>query len=176
MPKTISIQKMFIVLTVLIFLAGLLVLHAQKKLPGAFVKMQRQENNDLLESKPTNILQNTQSTTTDRSRAQQSGFQSEGILRPPPIVERLCSNPGEQSFVTQDGQQHTFHKSAVSVQRCEAGHIWKAVEEGAKVPDAATFYFDENGILLDICQPLLWRSGCERFESISCEPRNYCEG
>jgi len=97
------------------------------------------------------------------------------IDRPPRAVELLCSNKGEQEFVTQGGQKHVFHKKAVYIRRCDGGKIWEVAEDGAKIPDAATFYFDGNGTLLDICQPLFWRAGCIKFEHISCEQGNYCE-
>jgi len=97
-----------------------------------------------------------------------------GTITLPVNVEGLCSNSGEQEFATSEEQRHTFYESASSIKRCGDGTIWAVSEDGAKVNDAATFYFNENGILLDICQPLFWRSGCEKFGSFSCEEKNYC--
>lgn len=101
--------------------------------------------------------------------------EEQSMSSPPAVVTSLCFNKGEKKFVTEDGQRHTFFESAESVQRCNAGNIWGATEDSTKVNDAAGFLFDVNGVLLDICQPLFWRSGCERFKDISCEKRNYCE-
>lgn len=115
------------------------------------------------------------STNQTHSIGQKFNSQDQGTLQPPRVVGRLCSNQGEQEFVTQEGQQHTFYKSAASAQRCDAGKIWKVAENGAEVPDATTFYFDGSGMLLDVCQPLFWRSGCQRFEHLSCEEKNYCK-
>lgn len=58
--------------------------------------------------------------------------------------------------------------------RCDSGKTWVAAEDGAMLPEAASFYFSAAGQLLDICQPLLWRSGCKRFEKLACEGKNYC--
>lgn len=139
---------------IFVFFVGLL--SASTVFPNSSRKTQHKEENCTIKSKFTNSL------------AQDS-------LGPPRVVEYLCSNQGEQEFVTKDGQQHTFHKEAASVRRCDAEKIWEVVEDGAKVPDAATFYFDATGKLLDICQRLFWRSGCKRFEHVLCEHRNYCE-
>jgi hypothetical protein len=92
----------------------------------------------------------------------------------PNVVEQLCSNNGERRFVTKEGQQHTFRKSAYAIRSCNSGNIWEITENGGLTPDPATFYFSDEGALLDICQALFWQSGCKKFESIACEQRNYC--
>ena len=92
----------------------------------------------------------------------------------PTFIVNICNNIGTQDFTTKEGQQHTFRGSPQAAQICENGKVWAVAENGAKVTESATFYFDEKGILLDICQALFWRSGCEKFNFISCESENYC--
>ncbi len=96
------------------------------------------------------------------------------IKRPNTLIAGLCSNSGEQKFITQEGHQQIFRRSAAKILRCDDGKIWVAVENGAEVPESSTFYFDENGLLLDICEPLFWKSGCLKYKQINCEKKNYC--
>lgn len=160
---------------IFIFLCELLIASVLTGTSESFWKIQKQKNNDILKSESTKPLPNTKEASQTKVMRQKFDPQPQGNVRLPRVVERLCSNQGEHEFITQDGQQHTFRKSAASIQRCDSEEIWEVAEDGAEVTDAATFYFDENGVLLDICQPLFWRSGCTRFQHVSCQPRDYCE-
>ena len=113
--------------------------------------------------------------TESPDASQEAAAQNEAALPPPPAVAGLCANAGEQEFVTQEGQAQKFRGRALFIQRCDNGSVWRVSENGAEVPDAATFFFDNNGVLLDICQPMFWPSGCTRFEAVTCEPENYCK-
>jgi hypothetical protein len=96
-------------------------------------------------------------------------------LQPPRALKNLCSmNHKQTEFVTSENQSYTFHGRAYSIQSCSSGTIWQVDENGGMASDPATFYFDKRGALLDICQALFWRSGCERFGNIFCEQKNYC--
>lgn len=112
---------------------------------------------------------------TDQPAAQTATARPDrASARPPQAVAALCRSPGPQEFAVNDGQRHAFRTKAAALRRCDSGRTWLAVEDGATAPEAASFYFSATGQLLDICQPLLWRSGCKRFENLLCEPYNFC--
>lgn len=93
---------------------------------------------------------------------------------PPSQVKVLCSQEKDHKFITQDGQVHIFYKAGIGLYRC--GDLWSISEDGRKVNDAATFYFNSEGQLLDVCQPLFAPRGCKKFENIRCDTqKNYCE-
>jgi len=109
------------------------------------------------------LLPTRPETTSDRSTAV------------PSSVMALCSLQGSLRFVGGAGDSQVFRGPAESVKRCDGGRIWAAKENGAVVPDAATFYFSDRGALLDVCQPLSWPSGCHRFAQLTCDTANVCE-
>ena len=148
-------------LTLMIVLAGILFIKSSLASPLS-IPEQNARNTPAAQYKPTKVATSTAAVSPE-------------LMRPPDLVKHLCSNRGGQEFLTLDGQRHTFYESAESIRRCEGGKIWQVAENGAKVNDAATFYFDESGVLRDVCQALFWRSGCERFNDIACEQTNYCE-
>ena len=137
-------------LAILMLLCGLLIISLRTIIPKDLWRTQEQASNTVPEGSPsTKAQQNKQVTSQTPLPEQKSDFQAKGTLRPAYEVNRLCSNRGEQKFVTQDGQTHTFRKSAESIQRCDDGKIWKVTEDGAKTPDPATFYFDGTGVMLE---------------------------
>src|SRR5215211_1405302 len=123
-------KKNFLIQTAILFITIVVLLITSMKMvfPESFWKTQKQENSDMQESNPSETLQNTKATIQTQLMGQQSNTQAQSTFQPPREVESLCLNQGEQKFVTQDSQQHTFRKSAVSIQRCDDGKIWKVVE------------------------------------------------
>lgn len=94
-------------------------------------------------------------------------------ISPPNSLKSLCNNEVDLQLVSNSGQIHIFRKTAASLFSCSDG-LWNASENARLVPDTASFYFDSEGILLDICNPLYWDSGCTRFNDLTCQETNYC--
>lgn len=92
----------------------------------------------------------------------------------PAIVKSLCANQKMTPFITADGYRADFRKAAAGVYRCNSGDIWQA-NEVRSLPESSSFYFDNSGTFIDICQPFFRASGCKKFEKLYCETKNYCD-
>ncbi len=82
----------------------------------------------------------------------------------PGQITSLCDRLGEVQLRDADGGFHSFRTPAGDMRSYNNDELWIASESG---PDAAIFYFDNSGLVIDICQPLFSPEACGKYEEFS---------
>ena len=85
----------------------------------------------------------------------------------PQFLADLTTSTSDTVFVTPKGAEQIFRGAAKGVARCDSG-LYVVVEDGSKYADVATFFFEEDGSLLDTCQPFVDPEGCKEYATQVC--------
>ena len=91
----------------------------------------------------------------------------------PKAALSLCDAKKEVSMVTPDGYESVFRGPATMIESCFTNTLWR-VSENPDLPEAALFYFNKDGRLVDICQPATRSKPCEKFGGLTCIEANLC--